>query len=1039
MSSTPASNSSNITVLPLGAGQDVGRSCIIVRLGGKTIMFDCGLHMAFNDSRRFPDFTHLAPSGPYTAHVDLVLLSHFHLDHSGGLPYFTERAGYAGPVLMTAPTRAIIPVLLEDFRKIVMDGLEHTDPQFFSAADIARCLAKTVVLELDRECEAAPGVFVTAHYAGHVLGAAMFTVRVGNQSVLYTGDFNVTPDRHLGAARVPRLAPDVLITESTYAATTRDSKRFREQEFLSRVKAAVDRGGKVLIPVFALGRAQELCLLLDTFWRRLQWTGVVPIYVSAGLILRANAYYKLFAAWTTEAMRARAGATAAAPFAFPAIEPLTPAAVAGAGPMVVLATPGMLHTGVALNLLTKWCDDERNLVVIPGYCAPGTVGAKLLAGEPRITVDAPKVAKPPPATTTKTNNSSQQAPPQQPQQLVLDIKLEVASLSFSAHADAHGILTLLRQSHPRHVVLVHGERAKMALLRDRVWRELGLPCSCPGNGVSLLVGPAAPDARVRLAAALARGWAVDAATVTARYASEVAAVVAARAALANNASVNANVNANANANADVDADNEVSATHRSKRARLANRVSSGSHSNDSETAALTVAPGVMARVSSAHGHMQASMATTTTASAASAAASGLAAVEAAIAQLEADGNDCDGFVPCSQSQTQSLENATNGSADVPSIALTGCEHLDFFGNHDNGVDSISLTDKRSSLGDVATDDDDNDSNGGDNECGECGDCHLCDARFVPPPPEPVLEAVAVCSHLPDGDGEVKPHMNEAKPHFNNSNVNKNKGKPAAKHSAVGAANIASGAARGTYKANPFLAPGQPWWVLAPSQLAALGAAPVTATLSRDWAVPACWAAAATTRAKSSNSKCQSESASPLLTVERLTFPTLFTRLNAGDRAVLMYTLIAHSIELALWCRLRSAPTGMPASVASPASPHSSSTTLAAEAAAAAEAGATTVADWLELCGPWLTPGACTAALCAVAANASDEVYIDGTSLRLKLVRKTGSVRIDWAVEDELIAQQVEEVARCVLTRRAPTLTVSTIAALQLAHTQTEDT
>ena len=113
-----------------------------------------------------------------------------------------------------------------------------------------------------------------------VLGAAMFHVRVGNASVVYTGDYNMTPDRHLGAAWIDKLRPDVLITESTYATTIRDSKRARERDFLRKVHECIAGGGKVLVPVFALGRAQELCILLDTYWERMNLK--VPIYFSAG-------------------------------------------------------------------------------------------------------------------------------------------------------------------------------------------------------------------------------------------------------------------------------------------------------------------------------------------------------------------------------------------------------------------------------------------------------------------------------------------------------------------------------------------------------------------------------------------------------------------------------------------------------------------------------------------------------------------------------------------------------------------------------------
>ena len=114
---------SDIKIVPLGAGQDVGRSCVLVSMGGKNIMFDCGMHMGYQDERRFPDFSYICQPGGATDVIDCLIISHFHLDHCGSLPYFTEKFGYNGPLIMTAPTRAIAPILLEDYRKITVDRL----------------------------------------------------------------------------------------------------------------------------------------------------------------------------------------------------------------------------------------------------------------------------------------------------------------------------------------------------------------------------------------------------------------------------------------------------------------------------------------------------------------------------------------------------------------------------------------------------------------------------------------------------------------------------------------------------------------------------------------------------------------------------------------------------------------------------------------------------------------------------------------------------------------------------------------------------
>lgn len=457
----------SIEVVPLGAGQDVGRSCIVVSLGGKNVMFDCGMHMGYTDARRFPNFDYLSRTRQFDGVIDLVVVSHFHLDHCGALPHFTEVCGYTGPVVMTAPTRAICPILLEDYRKITVE--RRGEANFFTSEMIARCMGRVTEIAVHETLALADGVEVTCYYAGHVLGAGMFHVRVGAHSVVYTGDYNMTPDRHLGSAWIDAVRPDLLITESTYATLVRDSKRCREQDFLNRVKACVDAGGKVLIPVFALGRAQELCILVDSFWRRMGLD--VPVYFAQGLSARANEYYKLFTSWTNQ--QVRRNFVERNPFDFRHVRAFERSMMHRPGPQVVFATPGMLHAGLSLDILKEWAPDERNLVVMPGYCTPGSPGAALLRGDKSLEIGGDTVP----------------------------VRAAVCHLSFSAHADCKGIMRLIRQVQPRNVMLVHGERGKMEHLKRRIERDLTIPCVNPPNGTSVSL-PAGRDVDILVAADL---------------------------------------------------------------------------------------------------------------------------------------------------------------------------------------------------------------------------------------------------------------------------------------------------------------------------------------------------------------------------------------------------------------------------------------------------------------------------------------------------------------------------------------------------------
>ncbi|XP_004695347.1 PREDICTED: integrator complex subunit 11 [Condylura cristata] len=165
-----------LTALPAGAGQDVGRSCILVSIGGKNVMLDCGMHMGFNDDRRFPDFSYITRSGRLTDFLDCVIISHFHLDHCGALPYFSEMVGYDGPIYMTHPTQAICPILLEDYRKIAVD--KKGEANFFTSQMIKDCMKKVVAVHLHQTVQVrAPGAPEPAgttqaswaqHWPGHV-------------------------------------------------------------------------------------------------------------------------------------------------------------------------------------------------------------------------------------------------------------------------------------------------------------------------------------------------------------------------------------------------------------------------------------------------------------------------------------------------------------------------------------------------------------------------------------------------------------------------------------------------------------------------------------------------------------------------------------------------------------------------------------------------------------------------------------------------------------------------------------------------------
>lgn len=463
-----------ICVLPLGAGQHVGRSCLLLTVDGRRILLDCGIHPGLSGSGRFPDFSLMQAPGAAGANpadsIDAVLISHFHLDHIGALPYLTEILGYRGPVVMTHPTKAIAPMLLRDYRKVSAErnrtGAGTAAP--FSNAQVEACMQRVTGVSLHQTIHVG-GVEVSTYYAGHVLGAVMFHIRAGEQTVVYTGDFSSVADHHLRAASLPRVRPTLLISEGTYATASRTWKRSREQEFLEGIRQCVTAGGKVLIPVFAVGRAQEVCLLLNTYWEQTGLGGRVPIFFAQGLAEQATAFYKVFSNWTNVGLGegdARGAGTVLNAFDFQHTSVFRkalhwPAVRARGQPMVIFATPAMLDGGLALEIFREWADDKRNLLVMTGYCAAGTIGHAVVTGQRKgLRLSA---------------------------SVTIDVRCAVRNISFSAHADADGLVSIIRQAEPRNVLLVHGEASKLRAFRQRVARELQIPCAAPPNGTTVRI------------------------------------------------------------------------------------------------------------------------------------------------------------------------------------------------------------------------------------------------------------------------------------------------------------------------------------------------------------------------------------------------------------------------------------------------------------------------------------------------------------------------------------------------------------------------
>lgn len=340
---------------------------------------------------------------------------------------------------MTHATKAIYRWMLSDYIKV---SNISTEQMLYTEADLEASMEKIETINFHEERDVM-GVRFWAYNAGHVLGAAMFMIEIAGVKILYTGDFSRQEDRHLMAAEIPTMNPDVLITESTYGTHIHEKREDRESRFTTLVQKIVQQGGRCLIPVFALGRAQELLLILDEFWSQMPELQEIPIYYASSLAKKCMAVYQTYINAMNDKIRRQIAVNN--PFVFRHISNLKGIDhFEDIGPCVVMASPGMMQSGLSRELFETWCTEPKNGVIIAGYCVEGTL-AKTILSEPE-------------EITTMTGQK-------------LPLNMSVDYISFSAHTDYQQTSEFIRLLKPAHVVLVHGEQNEMFRLKSALQRE----------------------------------------------------------------------------------------------------------------------------------------------------------------------------------------------------------------------------------------------------------------------------------------------------------------------------------------------------------------------------------------------------------------------------------------------------------------------------------------------------------------------------------------------------------------------------------------
>lgn len=214
---------------------------------------------------------------------------------------------------MTHATKAVYKFMMQDYIRMRSEFMtsiyeaesltvyfylwacsSSTGDPLYSALELSLTLPNIIPVSAHQQISPCPGVSFIPYHAGHVLGACMYLIDIAGLKILYTGDYSREEDRHLVKAEVPPVRPDVLIVESTYGVQSLEGRPEKEAMFVSDVHAIIRRGGHVLLPVFAMGRAQELLLILDEYWDQHPELHNVPVYYASSLARKCMSVYQTY-------------------------------------------------------------------------------------------------------------------------------------------------------------------------------------------------------------------------------------------------------------------------------------------------------------------------------------------------------------------------------------------------------------------------------------------------------------------------------------------------------------------------------------------------------------------------------------------------------------------------------------------------------------------------------------------------------------------------------------------------------------------------
>ncbi len=437
-----------IKATALGGFKEVGRSSLLIETNHSKILIDCGISpepgIRGGEANREGEnkaYPYLDSMNITLNDLDAVILTHGHMDHMGFVPYLFK-FGYTGPVYCTPPTRDLAALLLYDYIKLVM---KTGGSPLYGEKDVRSMLSHMITRDYGEVTNVTDEIKLTYHNAGHILGSGTVHLHVGEglYNIVSTGDMKYGFTRLLDEAdtRYPRI--DSLFIESTYGGPNdiTPNRKQAELELMNAISSTVRNGGKVLIPLFAVGRSQELQLVLESYMtNNPQYKLETPIYLD-GMILEASAIHTAYPEYLRAGIQQRILSNNS-PFESEIFEVAKGerSEILDKGPSVILASGGMLNGGAALEYFKAMAEDPKNMVIFVGYNSVSSLGRRIQ------------------------NRVSEIALPGEDGKLSrLKVNLQVKTVDgFSGHSDRRQLMDFIRnlRPSPRKIFTMHGEESK---------------------------------------------------------------------------------------------------------------------------------------------------------------------------------------------------------------------------------------------------------------------------------------------------------------------------------------------------------------------------------------------------------------------------------------------------------------------------------------------------------------------------------------------------------------------------------------------------